>query len=89
MDKPDREPFCRFDLENVNIKAKREHHALLNSQGLYNQRDPFMGQVSEMGIPYSRHKEMIHDSFSGVKNKSGYSPSNAKKNEVSLRPDFS
>lgn len=81
VDKPDREPFCRFDLQNVTTKAQREHLALLSCNGVYNPRDPFMGQVSDIGVPYSRHKEMIHRTFSGKKpdQTSPYTASGMKK----------
>jgi len=84
IDKPDREPFCRFSLENVSTKAQREHKALLSTGGGYNPRDPFLGQVTDMGIPYSRHKELIHVSFSGKKlePKSSYSPSGVKSKKM-------
>jgi len=84
VDKPDREPFCRFDLENVTTKAQREHQSLLSCNGVYNPRDPFMGQVSDIGVPYSRHKEMIHRTFSGKKQSSPYTASGMKKADVRL-----
>lgn len=82
-DRPDREPFCRFSLDSVSTKAEREHKSLLSTQGAYNSRDPFLGQVSDIGIPYSRHKEQIHESFSNKKAnvRSTFSPSGVGSNQ--------
>ena len=74
-DKPDREPFCKFDLEGIPTSQQREQASIINHSCGFNSRDPFLCQVNDTGIPYSHHKEMIHDSFSHI-----------KKNNNSARP---